>query len=343
MESLLFALNATLPIVFTVAIGYALRRIGLMTAEFAKMANKLVFRIFLPVMLFMNVYSIESFSGVDFDYVIFSVAAVGLTSVVGIPVVMLVTQRGERRGALLQAFFRSNNALIGIPLAEALFGSEGVVVASVLTAFIIPMFNALGVVSLCIFKTGEEDTERGESAETRLTRVKLYAKKILIGIAKNPLIWSIAAGFVALGVRAFFVEWGVSFRLSDTPMIWSTMKYLSSMATPLALVALGGQFEFSVIKDLGKEITVGTLMRVLIVPAVSLLVAVLAFRDSFSGAEFAAMVAVLCTPVAVSSVPMAQEMGADSALAGQLVIFSTLFSALTIFAASFTLKAIGIF
>lgn len=335
MEALLFALNATMPIVFTVAIGYALKRVGIMSLEFAKMANKLVFKIFLPVMLFMNVYSIADISTVDFDYVIFSAATIFTTFGLGIPAVILLTKKGERRGVLLQAFFRSNNALIGIPLAEMLFGAPGVIVASILTAFIIPIFNILGVVALSIFKKDGEDTATGGAA--------LYAKKILIGIAKNPLIWSIAIGFVALGIRAAFVSADISFRLSDVTMLWSTMKYLSTLATPLALIALGGQFEFSVIGELRREIIAGTLTKELIVPLLSLSTAILIFRDHFDGAEFAAILAVLCTPVAVSSVPMAQEMGADSELAGQLVVFTTLFSAITIFTASFTLKLLGIF
>lgn len=335
MEALLFALNATMPIVFTVAIGYCLKRAGIMSTEFAKMANKLVFKIFLPVMLFMNVYSIADISTVDFDYVIFSAATIIATFGLGIPAVMLITKKGERRGALLQAFFRSNNALIGIPLAEMLFGAPGVIVASILTAFIIPLFNIFGVVALSIFKKDGEDKVCGGAA--------FYAKRILLGIAKNPLIWSIALGFVALGIRAAFVSADISFRLTDVTMLWSTMKYLSSLATPLSLIALGGQFEFSVIGELRREIASGTLVRVLIVPFVSLAVAILAFRDHFDGAEFAAMVSVFCTPVAVSSVPMAQEMGADSELAGQLVVFTTLFSALTIFASSFVLKLLGIF
>lgn len=340
MEDLLFALNATLPIIFTVAIGYALKRIGIMSAEFAKMANKLVFRIFLPVMLFMNVYGITDISTVDFDYVIFSLVAIVSVFALGIPAVMLTTKRGERRGALLQGMFRSNNALIGVPLAQALCPDDGVIVVSILTAFIIPIFNMLGVVSLSIFPSSDKTDENSEKGATR---VKLYAKKILLGIAKNPLIWSIALGFVALGIRALLVNAGSSFRLSEIPMIWNTLKNLSALATPLALIALGGQFEFSVIGELRREIMVGTLTRDLIVPVLSLGVAVLAFREHFSGAEFASMIAVLCTPVAVSSVPMAQEMGADSELAGQLVVFTTLFSALTIFASSYILKIIGVF
>ena len=71
--------------------------------------------------------------------------------------------------------------------------------------------------------------------------------------------------------------------------------------------------------------------------------AVLLFRSSFDGAAFAAMVALFATPVAVSSVPMTQEMGGEVRLAGQLVVWSTLFSILTIFISSLLLREIGIF
>ena len=48
MESFIFALNAVAPIILTVAIGYLLKKIGMMNEDFAKKANKIVFRVFLP-------------------------------------------------------------------------------------------------------------------------------------------------------------------------------------------------------------------------------------------------------------------------------------------------------
>lgn len=90
-----------------------------------------------------------------------------------------------------------------------------------------------------------------------------------------------------------------------------------------------------------KHIIFGVLARNLIVPLLGIGVAYLI--GAFSGAHFATFVAVFCTPVAVSSVPMAQEMDSDVSLAGQLVIWSTLFSAISIFLASYLLKLIGIF
>jgi predicted permease len=92
-----------------------------------------------------------------------------------------------------------------------------------------------------------------------------------------------------------------------------------------------------------REIIFGSLLRTVIVPVLGLGIAYLLFRDSFGGAEFAALVAMFATPVAVSSVPMAQEMDADVTLAGQLVVWTTILSSGSIFLSSYLLKLVGIF
>ena len=328
MESLIFALNAVAPIIGMVAIGYFLKKAGFMNATFAKAANKMVFRVFLPAMLFLNVYKIESIGGIRLGYIGYVVVLLLVVFLAAIPAVMAVTKKKERRGALLQAGFRSNYALIGIPLAQALFGEEGVMVASLLSAVSIPLLNILAVISLSMFRDGDE---------------KVSVRKILRDIVKNPLIQSVLLGVVMLGVRAIFVRYGIEFRLSDITPVMKVLTYLSNLSTPLALLVLGAQFEFSHIKDLRKEIAFGTLMRTLIVPTLGIGAAYILFGDRFGAAHFAAFVAVFATPVSVSSVPMAQEMGADTTLAGQLVIWTTLFSALSVFAVSFILKYVGVF
>ena len=328
MSSLVFALDAVMPIMLTVAIGYLLKRIGLMKEDFAKQANKLVFRVFLPVMLFLNIYKIENLANIDFTYVIYAVATVLAITAIAIPLIILFTDNKSRRGVILQAAFRSNYALIGIPLATSLYGEEGAVVATVLSAVIIPTFNILAVITLSIFSDKNE---------------KIDAKKILLGIVKNPLIQGVVLGLCALGIRAILVELGVSFRLTDVTAVYTVLGYLSSLATPLALLVLGAQFEFSAVSELKREIIFGTVLRTVAVPLIGLGVAYLFFRDIFTGAHFATFVAVFSTPIAVSSVPMAQEMDGDVTLAGQLVIFTTLASAVTIFLASFLLRTAGIF
>ena len=328
MDSLIFAFNSVAPIIFTVAVGYLLKKLGLMNSDFSKQANKLVFRVFLPVMLFMNVYGIESMDLVSPGYILYSLLSLLIIFGIAIPTVIALTSKKECRGALLQGVFRSNYALIGIPLASSLFPGEGAAVATLLSAFMVPAFNILAVIGLSIFNN------EGKTPDL---------KKVLLGIVKNPLIIGILSGLIALLIRAGLVSAGVEFRISEISAIWSTLKNLSSIATPLALLVLGAQFEFSAIPHLKREIISGVVLRSIIVPLLGIGIAFLAFTNSFSGAQFAALVAVFCTPVAVSSVPMAQEMGADAELAGQLVVFTTITSAFTVFITSFLLKLAGIF
>ena len=325
MTDIVFAINATAPIVLMVVVGYFLKKIGLIDSSIAKSLNKLVFKVFLPAMLFLNMYKIESFADVNFNFVWYTIIATVILFAIALPVVCFMTNENPKRGALIQSVFRANYALVGIPLATSLFGEAGGIMATVLSAFIIPIFNTLAVVGLCVFSSGKKPS----------------IKKILVGIAKNPLIQSIALGFVVLGIRAIFVKLGVSFRLADVQPVYKTLSNLSSVATPLALLVLGAQFELSAIPELKKYITFGVVTRNLIVPTLGLGVAYL--LGAFNGAQFATFVAVFCTPVAVSSVPMAQEMDADVSLAGQLVIWSTVFSTISIFLASYVFKALGVF
>lgn len=202
-------------------------------------------------------------------------------------------------------------------------------IATLLSAVIIPLLNILAVISLSLFKE-----EHG----------KVSVKKILLEIIKNPLILGVMAGLVVLGLRALFVNAGISFRLSDLTPVYTVLGYLSSMATPLSLLVLGAQFEFSAIKALRREILAGVLLRTVIVPVIGLGIAYLFFFPShFYGAHFAAFVAMFATPVAVSSVPMTQEMNSDAILAGQLVVWTTIASAFSVFLAAFLLKLGGVF
>ncbi|MBQ8321306.1 MAG: AEC family transporter [Clostridia bacterium] len=325
MEDIIFALNAVMPIILMIAVGYLLKRVGMLPPATSPILNKLVFRVFLPAMLFLNIYKIESFSDFDPTYIFYTVGITLALFIIGIPVICAIAKDNGQRGSLLQSVFRPNYALIGIPLATSLFGEEGAIAATLLSAALIPIFNILAVICLSVFC--------GEG--------KVSVKSVLLGIVKNPLIQGICAGLLAIGARAIFAELGIELSLTDAVPVYKTLEYLSDIATPVALLVLGAQFEFSAIAALKKQIIAGTLMRSLIVPVIGLAIAY--FVGCFDGAHFATFVAVFCTPVAVSSVPMAQEMGGDVELAGQLVVWTTLFSGITIFLASYILKVLGIF
>lgn len=325
MEALIFAINATLPIVIMVALGYLIKKAGLLKPDAAKIINNIVFRVLLPAMLFLNIYGIDDIGKISLNYVWYVLGITVGLFLVFLPIVNKIFKKRNQRGVILQSIFRSNYALIGIPLATSLFGAEGAAVASLLAAFIVPVFNILGVICLSIYSDEKKPS----------------VKNILLNIAKNPLIIGVLSGVATLGLRTIFVKFNVDFRLSDAKPIFKVLNYLSSAATPMALLALGAQFEFSAIPALKKQIIFGIVLRSAIIPTLALSTAY--FIGAFEGAHFAAFVAMFATPVAVSTVPMCQAMGADHELAGQLVVWTTTISAAVIFLASFILKAVGVF
>lgn len=326
MESFIFAAGAVAPIILTVAVGYFLKRVGLFPIPIAKAVNRIVFHVFLPCMLFLNVYGIESIGNVEPTYILYAVGATAVIFLLALPLSGLITRDRPRRGAIAQCAFRSNYALIGIPLTESLYGAAGITSATLLSAVSIPFFNVLAVITLSLFGGG------GKRPSVR---------SILRDILKNPLIDAVLAGLCVLLVRQGFVAWGIDFRLSDVTPLFKLLTYLSNAATPMALLALGAQFEFSAIRGMRREIIAGVAARTVLAPLLGIGAALLLF--DFTGAQYAAFVALFATPVAVSSAPMAQEMGGNGELAGQLVIWTTLVSALTLFLLISLLRFIGVF
>lgn len=329
IDSLLFSANAVLPIVLVIALGYVLKRIGMLTQPFLDVGNKLTFRVLIPTMLFMNVYNISSFSEINFWFVLYGIAAVIVIFLAGIPIYCAFTKDPAKRGSLIQSMFRSNYAIIGIPLATSLFGAKGEAAASVMSAFCVPTFNILAVITLSIFNKNE-------------TQSRINVKKILIGIVKNPLIIGTVAGLAVLGIRELFVLGGINFRLRDIEFLYTSLNNVKSICTPFALLVLGGRFEFSAVARLRNEIIFGTIMRCVAVPVAGLLGAYFLI-PGLGGEHYATYVGVFATPVAVASAIMAKEMGADDELAGQLVVWTSLVSAVTIFIYVTILKAAGIF
>lgn len=332
-DAFLFAADAVLPIVLMIALGYVLKRVGMLSREFLDVGNKLTFRVLLPGMLFYNVYGIESLRKVSFMFVLYGLGAVAVVFFLAVAVTCAFTGDNAKRGVLIQGMFRSNYAIIGLPLAEALFGAEGAAAAGVMSAFCVPLFNILGVIALSVFNGNNQ-------------KGKIDFKKIVLGIVTNPLIVATVSGVLVLGVREVFQSLGIGFRISDIHFVYKVLENLKSACTPFALLVLGGRFEFSAVLRLRREILFGTLMRTVAVPVLGLSGAYLlrmTVMPELAGEHFATYIGVFATPVAVASAIMAKEMGADDELAGQLVVWTSLVSTVTIFIYVTIFRMIGIF
>lgn len=334
MDTLLFAINAIMPIILLILLGYFLKQKKFLDEQWFKKGNKMIFRVCLPAMLFINVYNIESFSQINWAAVGYAEILIVFLFLLGIPLVKWLIPDDKQKGVVVQCIFRSNFGIIGLPLAAALGEAESLGIAAVLSAFSIPTFNIFATIAMTMFlkdKSGKVD-------------VKGMVKKIVT----NPLNIGVAVGLVVLAIRSVIpvdAEGQLVFSLKDSlPLVYKTVNNVSQICSPLALIILGGLFEFSAIKGRKKPIIIGTAARIFFAPllgigAVILLSKYTAFR--MDQAAYPALLALFGSPMAVSSAVMAQEMDNDGVLAGQLVVWTSFFSIVTLFVFIYALRTLG--
>lgn len=328
------AFNAVAPVVFLILLGYLLKQKGFLSREFLRCGNWLVFHVCLPCMLFINVYDIAGFSSIPWDIVFYSAAMVAVIFLLGLGAALAVTKDPNRRGVVWQCTFRSNFAIIGITMAGAVGGDDAVAVAAVISSFTIPLFNIFAVIALSAFSP---------CAGTGKSNVPGMIRNIL----RNPLLIGIALGMICLGARELqqSVFGSVLFSLQeDIPFLYTTLNDLKALTTPLALMILGGQFVFTAIRGLWKEIAVGTVCRTVFSPLLGIGGAILLSRAGLLSCgpdAYPALIALFGSPVAVSSAIMAGSMGSDEQLATQLVVWTSIVSVLTIFLQVYLLLSFG--
>ena len=376
-DILVTSINAVVPIILLILLGYLLKRFKFLNDTFIKIGNKFVFRVCLPCMLFINVYdSMKSFADIRWDVVLYSVIVICIIFGLGLLTAILTTNKKNRRGVILQCSFRSNFAIIGLTLVERLGGDTGV--AGIISAFSIPVFNILAVVALSIFSEEEKPAAQLPNVQVHQLNVfetahdeqpvgiktvkpKHSIKKILLNIVKNPLIIGVVVGLVFVAIREIeraadftkIIEIDgvatevVKFRFSDQlKFLYTAVEDIKLIASPLALIVLGGQFEFSAVKGMTKEIIVGTAWRILIAPLIGIGAACLLSNYmsifTFGTDAYPTLIALFGTPVAVSSAIMAGEMKNDEQLATQLVVWTSICSIVTIFVTVVILMAGGL-
>ena len=312
MQALSIAFHAIVPLFLIIAVGYTVKRLGWIGPEEVRRFNKVTFYTFMPVMLFYNIYTSDFSQAVRLPYALFVVgAALGMVAV-SFAVTLLAEKMPERRGVMIQAAFRSNFVLLGLPIAAELLPDSNLGVTALMVAIVVPIYNMMSVVVLEYFRGG-----------------KPRAGEVLLAVVKNPLILGSVAGLLVQALHITLPEVLVSFAGK-----------MNSAATPLILLLLGASFETREIARYKKELLVCVGLRLVVFPgAILTLAAALGLRDI----EFVTVLAMTAAPTAVNSFNMAQQLGGDSQLAGSAVVVSTAASFFTLFVWITLFKQLGMF
>ena len=311
-NSFLICLNAILPIFLIIALGYFSKQFGVIREEEVPRMNAVTFRVFLPVMCFYNVYNSDLSSAVRPKLLLY--AGVGVMSAFALAwlYAQFFIKDPRQRGVMIQGIFRSNFLILGLPVAASLMGTDDLGTISVLAAVVVPIFNVMSVLSLDLYSGRKPNP--GE---------------LLLDVVKNPLVLGIVAGILTLLLNI---------RLPTA--LETAARDVSRVASPMMLFLLGAFFHFGSVRAHWKQLIAACLGRLIIVPALALSVGVLL---GFRGIEFVGLLGVFSSSTSVASFTMTQQIGGDAELAGDIVIWTSLFCSLTFFGWSFLFKTLGIF
>lgn len=317
MDSFIYSLNATVPIFLVMIIGWVIKKIGIIDDHFANVANKYVFKVALPVLLFRDLSSADFTSQFNLSFVLYCMI---VTTVMfsGIWIVTeLVMKDNSMKGAFVQASFRSSAAILGMAFIQNMYSDTGMAPLMIVAA--VPLFNIFSVIVLT-FKANGNDTGN--------TPGMANIKKACINIAKNPIIIGIVLGFISslLGIKYCAI-------------INKTIANIAQTATPIALICIGAGFEGrKAIKKI-KPTIIATFIKLVGLAAIFLPIAIfMGFRNQ----ELVAILIMLASPSTVTCYVMAKGMDNDEVLSSSIIVLTTLLSSVTLTGWIFILRTLGL-
>jgi len=308
---ILLALNVVFPLFFIMAVGYLTRRTGIVDNQGVGVVNRLLYWVFLPVLLFMSVYTTDLGEVFNVPVIVYSVVGTFVVFVISFFLLPKIGTKRDQCGVIVQALVRGNEVYYGFPVVIALIGADYLGVMSVVVAFAAIEYNILSIIALEYFK--------GE---------KVNVGVLVRNVVNNPMILA-----TLLGVFM------VTISLPLPALVLKGMDSLSQVATPFALFLLGASFTFASSKGYMKQVIWVTLFRLIFIPAVVVATTLWMGFDSY---EIVILFVTFGVPTAVASYSMARELKADYELASQIVFYTSIVSILTMFIWTIVLQILGI-
>lgn len=313
IENIIFTGNVVAPVFLLVALGYFLKRVNVINENFSEVTSKFVFSVSLPALIFINISEIDIGSAIGINQIFYIYSATIISFIIIWIIAVPFIKDAKNLSVFVQGAFRSNFAIVGLAIISKLFGEFALGKASIVLAFILPLYNILAVIILTVPFRKER---------------KLNLKTTLIEILLNPLIIAVIIGLP------------ISYYAIELPqVIKTTANFLSELALPLALIGIGGSLTIVNLKQASGLAFSSSIIRIIISP---LILTAGAYYFGFRGFDLGIMFILFASPTAIVSFIMAEAMGANSKLAGNIVLISTVASVFTIAAGIVILKELSL-
>ena len=312
MENFIFSLNVTIPVFLVILLGWILMQKNFLTKEFTRVADKYVFKIALPALLFKDIATADISKVFDLKFVLFCMITTTIMFM-GTWLLTYIFMRDKSMvGAFTQAAARGSAAVLGIAFVENIYGDSGMAPLMIVSA--VPLYNIFSVIILTFSAHNQQN--------------KGNIKKAFINILKNPIILGIFAGlpFSVLGIK-----------VPEIPL--TAISGVAASATPIALITIGAGFEGRKAITKVKPTLIATFIKLIVIPALFFPAAIaMGFRNS----ELVAILIMLGSPTTVTCYIMAKNMENDEVLTSSIVVMATLLSSITLTLWVFLLKSMAL-
>lgn len=300
MQYLILSFEVIFPIFFMLVLGYLIRELKLVAESGFKMFSRVTFYIFIPALLFINIYKSDLSNSLNVRLIVYAIISLFIMCLTLYFIIPRIIKDRWDQPVVMQGIYRSNFIIYGMCIVQAIYPNGDMGMVALLSAFVVPLYS---VVTVLLFEMYSDK--------------KNNKKALLFNVLKTPMVFS-----GILGLFFLFTK------LEIPGLILSQVESVSKLATPIALLCLGGTFKIQALKRHKKALLTACAGKLIIVPIAFLSIAIIL---GFRGMELATLMAMFAAPVASSSFPMAQELGGNAELAGEIVVLTSLLSIITVF------------
>jgi len=291
-------LNNLFPVFALLFFGHLLKRFGFTHDVFLKTADRLIYYIFFPALLFWKIGATAADRIGDPGLYKATVCAVAGIYILSSLYVKIVRMPSYQVGSFSQSCYRFNT-YIGMAVVLNALGEEGTRYFSILIGLIIPIINIFAVTTLSWYA----------EKKVALPQRMMFTVKALVS---NPLIIACLAGML-------YSKMIVAFPV----FIDSTFRLASSITLPLALFSIGGALTAGNIKSHFKLSLVACMCKLVILPAVGYF-----FLNAFdvTGISFKVGMIYFTLPTSTALYILSSQLSSDTQLASAAIALSTILS-----------------
>lgn len=294
-------ISTIVPVFIIIFLGLFARHRGFISPEFLNQANRLVYYIAIPAMIFSAISKAALKTQMNFEVMVITLTSLVAITILAWSVAWLLPMPTPSKGTFIQCAFHGNLGYIGLAVAFYYLGEPGFVKAAIIAGFIMILQNILAVIALQY----HSNTATGRPGVRGTLKTTMG----------NPVILSALAGMI------FSL-----FNLTMPVILDRALEILTGMALPLALLIIGASLSFEQLKPRFLNVMISGFLKVMVTPAIGLIL----FKVfSIPSSDFLPGLILLASPTATLTYIMAKEIGGDPDFAVAAISINTILSSAT--------------